>query len=80
MSLKLVKNAHIENNEGMIQIRHYETIIFSFDPVSKKSISKIDLSVTSNKQIRLAIDEFKPIENQEVKPSEKWLFSGEYQN
>tara|TARA_B110000285_G_scaffold161625_1_gene180520 strand:+ start:87 stop:329 length:243 start_codon:yes stop_codon:yes gene_type:complete len=78
MSLKLVKNAHLENNDGIIQIRHYETIIFSFDPLSNKAIVKKDLSVTSNKQIKFAMMEFNPLKTIEMLPDQKWSYSGEY--
>lgn len=80
MSLKLVKNAHIENNGDLLEIRHYETVIFSMDINTKKAIVKKDLSMTSNKQIKFAISEFNPSEITEIKPDQKWAYSGELQN
>ena len=80
MSLKLVKNAHVENNQSMIEIRHYDTIIFSFDPISKKAIVKADLSKTSNDQIKYAKAEFQPLEIEIIDAEVKWSKSGEYFN
>jgi hypothetical protein len=79
MSLKLVKNAHLEtdHNANTISIKHYETIIFSVHNGSRIATILKNCSVTSNKQIRYAIEFFKPVEIIETLNAEKWSFSGE---
>ncbi len=56
--LKLVKNASMFSKNGIIYIKHYNTIIFAYD--SKKNITEADYdcSPTSNRQIRYALDHF----------------------
>ena len=83
MSLKLVKNAHLENDDSdknILKIRHYETVIFVIHTVDSEAIVLKDCSVTSNKQIRYAIEFFKPTKIQENFVMEKWQYSGELQN
>lgn len=60
--LQLVKNASIFVQKGVIYIRHYQTIIFAYDPVSKRCECDLDCSPTSNRQIRFALRHFGIVE------------------
>ena len=82
LKLKLVKNAHLENNvsENTMSIKHYETIIFKIHTVSKIAECLKNCSVTSNKQIKYAIEFFNPVELIETENPLKWGYSGELTN
>ena len=60
--LKMVKNATIFrelcNGSMCYFIRHYDTIIFAYDPVSKRCEANWNCSRTSNKQIFNALSFF----------------------
>ena len=75
--LKFVKNAHIEKKGAVFIIRHYDTPIFQFDTKTDKAEALTNCSITSNKQIRYAIDFFcvKPENLTKTEHSEKWGFS-----
>ena len=75
--LKLVKKAKLIGNNQLIEIWHYDTMIFSYNSESRKAIAKIDLSQTSNRQIKYALAFFdvKAENLTEIKPAEKWIYS-----
>jgi len=75
-NLKLVKGAHLQNDDGMYRLIHYGTQIFSYDPETKKAIVAKDLSRTSNKQIKMALEFFDPKTTENIEPDEKWKFGG----
>ncbi len=77
--LKFVKNAHIEKEGVVFIIRHYDTPIFQFDTKTEKAHALMDCSVTSNKQIRYAIEFFcvNPKNLTQENNPEKWSYSGE---
>jgi len=78
--LKLVKNAHLEKLGDVFAIRHYDTIIFTYNEKTHIATSVQDCSVTSNKQIRFANNFYRPVEIISSKsPAGKWGFSGEIQ-
>jgi len=79
MSLKLVKRAVLQNNveENTISIQHYDTIIFKINTVSKEATALKNCSMTSNRQIKHAIEFFKPVKVTETLNDIKWGFSGE---
>lgn len=72
--LKLVKNARLENENGLISIRHYDTIIYTYYERSQTSTCLLDCSVTSNKQIQMANDFFKPKKIEAEHNKEKWSY------
>ncbi len=74
--LKLVKGAHLENHDGMYKLIHYGTQIFSFDPTTSKAIVQKNLSRTSNKQIKMALEFFDPKNIENIEADEKWKFGG----
>lgn len=82
-SLKLVKNARLEKEgkEGsrIFQVVHYNTIIFSYDELTKIATARTQCSHTSDKQIRFAKSFFNPSKVIETKNPEKYGFHGEYQ-
>ena len=57
-NLKLVKGANLQTNDGIFSIHHYGTEIFTWDQATKKAHILLNCSVTSNKQIKRAIDFF----------------------
>ncbi len=75
-TLKLVNGAHLQNDDGMYRLIHYGTQIFSYDPETKKAIVAKDLSRTSNKQIKMALEFFDPKTTENIEPDEKWKFGG----
>ena len=56
--LKMVKNASIFQERGIFFIRHYSTVIFAYNPQSKLCEANWHCSMTSDRQIRSAIDFF----------------------
>ena len=79
--LKMVKNATIfrELCYGSMCyfIRHYDTIIFAYDPVSKLCEANWNCSRTSNNQIMNALDFF-GIDREktiDVSDGSKWAYS-----
>lgn len=56
--LKMVKNASIFSENGVYFIRHYKTIIFAYNPQNQKCEVKMGLSLTSNRQIKEALNFF----------------------
>ena len=76
--LKMVKNAMIFSKNGIVYIKHYDTIIFAYD--SKNGICEADLdcSSTSNRQIRFALDHFgiPPASVINIHDGSKWNYSG----
>ena len=81
--LKLVKNASLFQEQGIFFIRHYETIIFAYKPESKTAEINWHCSTTSDRQIRNALSFFCD-ENSTLidvsDGSQKWRYSGEFQN
>ena len=57
-SLELVKNASVFNHNGVTYIKHYNTVIFAYDSVSKICEVDYDCSSTSNRQIHYALNHF----------------------
>lgn len=78
--LKLVKKAHLETNGIVSQIRHYDTIIFLYNQDTKIASCLMNCSVTSNKQIKYAIEFFRPEKVNEKLNEDKWGFSGDRTN
>lgn len=76
--LKMVKNASIFQEEGVYFIRHYETIIFAYDPTNNKVEANWKCSTTSDRQIRSALSFFNLSEEQTVNThnGSKWNYSG----
>lgn len=64
--LKLVKNASIFSESGVIFIRHYKTIIFAYNPISQKCEVSFGISSTSNRQIHNAINFFEIAEEKVI--------------
>jgi len=56
--LTMVKNASLFCKDGIIFIKHYRTIIFAYDPKTKKCEVDYDCSHTSNRQISYALNHF----------------------
>ncbi len=54
--LKTVKNAHIFSSNGVIYCKHYDTIIFAYNTQEGKGECRMNLSMTSNRQIHFLID------------------------
>jgi len=75
--VKLVKNAHLENQDGVFKIVHYDTVIFEYNAVSKRAWALMDCSMTSNRQIKFAERFFKPTIVKRDNNPDKWGYSGE---
>lgn len=73
--LRLVKNALLIKEFSVIQVKHYDTIIYSYDPKTQKAWYLKNCSLTSNRQIKYANDFFKPISFKEDFFKEKWGYS-----
>ncbi len=56
--LTMVKKASLFCKDGIIFIKHYSTIIFAYDPKTKRCECDYDCSMTSNRQIRYALLHF----------------------
>jgi len=56
--LKLVKNATVFSENGVIFCRHYDTIIFAFNPQTREAQARFNCSATSNRQIKFCLDFF----------------------
>jgi hypothetical protein len=81
--LKMVKNAIIFSENGIYFIRHYETVIFAYNPESKLAEINWHCSMTSDRQIRSAIDFFNVKKENQIDVSDgvqKWRYSGELRN
>ena len=81
--LKMVKNANIFQENGVYFIRHYETIIFAYDPKNQVAEINWHCSTTSDRQIRSAIEFFGINDSQIIDVSDgsqKWRYSGELVN
>ena len=77
--LKMVKQASIFQERGIVFIRHYETIIFAHNLKSKSTECNLNCSMTSNRQIRSAISFFDIDAKNiiDVSDGTKWGYSGE---
>ena len=79
-AIKMVKNAKIFNDNGVYRIIHYETEIFSYNQATKIATIRMNLSQTSNRQIRRALDFFE-VEPKNINDLEighpKWSYSGD---
>lgn len=81
--LKMVKNANIFQENGVYFIRHYDTIIFAYNPENRICEVNWHCSMTSNRQIRSAIQFFGIDESNIIDVSDgsqKWRYSGELRN
>lgn len=78
--LKMVKNASIFQERGIYFIRHYETIIFAHNPGTKLTEVNWHCSITSDRQIRSAIEFFNVEKSDIVDVSDgaKWNYSGPF--
>jgi hypothetical protein len=56
--LKTVKNAVIFQENGLVFIRHYKTVIFAHNPKTGDTEILMNCSNTSNRQIKNALDFF----------------------
>ena len=82
VGLKLVKNAVIFYENPVVYIKHYATIIFSYNTKNNVCEVKMNCSMTSNRQIKEAI-RFFDINQKSVKDTSdgsKWQYSGERTN
>jgi len=76
-SLKMVKRATLVNENGVFLIHHYNTKIFEYNPENKEAWAYLNCSLTSNKQIKYAIEFFSlDADSIKIKYSPKWAFSG----
>jgi len=77
--LKLVKGASLFSKNGIVYIKHYQTIIFAYD--SKKGLTEADFdcSQTSNRQIRFALNHFGIPQASVINTHDgsKWNYSGD---
>ena len=78
--LKMVKNAVIFQERSIYFIRHYETIIFAHNPKTGLTECNWNCSMTSNRQIRSALQFFNVDDENIVNVSDgsKWAYSGEF--
>lgn len=76
--LKLVKNASIFQENGVYFIRHYQTIIFAYDPSLQHCEANWHCSTTSDRQIRSALDFFNIDQSKvtDTHQGSKWNYSG----
>ena len=79
VGLKMVKNASIFQERGVFFIRHYSTIIFAHNPKSGLCEANWNCSMTSDRQIRAAIQFFNIASDKVVNVSDgtKWQYSGD---
>ena len=82
VGLKMVKNASVIKQGGVIFIKHYETVIFAYNLESKLAECNFNCSMTSNRQIRSALEFFGVTGASivDVSDGSKWAYSGELQN
>ena len=75
--LKMVKNASIFQERGIYFIRHYQTIIFAYNPESRVCEANWNCSMTSNRQINYAINFFNIAKSNiiDVSDGSKWEYS-----
>jgi hypothetical protein len=82
--LKFVKNAMSFNQNGVFYIKHYNTVIVAYNPKSDTLEANWNLSQTSNRQIRYAIQYFGVKESNIIDVSNneipKWSKSGDRTN
>jgi hypothetical protein len=78
--LKMVKNAAIFQERSIYFIRHYATIIFAHNPKTGLTECNWNCSMTSNRQIRSALQFFNVDDENIVNVSDgsKWAYSGEF--
>ena len=80
--LKTVKNASIFQHSGVIYCRHYDTVIFAYDINNQKCEVLMNLSMTSNRQIKYLIEGLSIPEsiitdlNKNEQKYDKWSFGG----
>ncbi len=76
--LTLVKNASVFSKNGIIYIKHYNTIIFAYDSKTKRCEADFKCSMTSDRQIRYALNHFGIEEASviNVHDGSKWDHSG----
>lgn len=79
IDLKMVKNAKILNQRGLVFIQHYETIIFAYNPKTKIAECNFNCSMTSNRQIQNALRFFNVLKENiiDVSNGTKWQYSGD---
>lgn len=78
--LQTVKNAHIFQDNGIVYCRHYDTIIFAYDRMNEQCEVRMNLSMTSNRQIKYLIIGLSVPNNIITDLEEgnnKWSFSGQ---
>lgn len=83
IGLKMVKGANIFKENGTYFIRHYETIIFAYNEDSRLAEINWHCSMTSDRQIRSAIQFFGIDEKNIIDVSDgsqKWRYSGDIRN
>ena len=76
----MVKNAVIFQERSIYFIRHYATIIFAHNPKTGLTECNWNCSMTSNRQIRSALQFFNVDDENIVNVSDgsKWAYSGEF--
>jgi len=74
----MVKNATLFKEKEVYFIQHYDTKIFEYNTKTNEAWAYLNCSLTSNKQIRYAINFFSlDTDKMKIKYSPKWAFSGE---
>lgn len=76
--LKCVKNANVFQENGVYFCRHYDTIIFAYDPSTSKCEVNWHCSTTSDRMIRNCLSFFNVDESKIVNThdGDKWNYSG----
>ena len=79
-SLRMVKGASVFSREGIFYIIHYSTVIFAYDSINNICEADLDCSMTSNRQIRFALDHFGIVKASVINTheGEKWNYSGSW--
>jgi hypothetical protein len=79
MSLKLSKGVKsvydCMGKDNVFSLVHYDTTIFTYNETTKKAWTLQNCSMTSNKQIKRAVEWFKPLEIERINNPIKWGFS-----
>ena len=77
-SMDLVKNASVFIKDGIVYIKHYNTIIFAYDQQNNICECDFDCSMTSNRQINFALSHFGINRDMVINThqGEKWNHSG----
>jgi len=75
--LKMVKGAYMFLEDQVFYIRHYDTIIFAYDPLKKLCEINHNCSRTSNNQIGYALNFFglSWSDAKDVGDGSKWAYS-----